>query len=229
MPNLADLAPPSRAEPIWKGAYRSLRMAILNRDLLPRTRLIETDLAQSLGISRTPLREALARLELDGLVAGAKTVGYVVSDLREDLPDAYDLRAAIEGYAARLAAERMTKDERLLLQKNVEKSRKITLDDRKTRALLNLEFHQYIALASRSPKIIHAFNNIRDLILTDEDMVLHTDEAHQSFIRDHGLILSAIEIQDGDIADRVMRKHLLSARDLLMEKPRIQQTNHAAR
>lgn len=224
MQSLNDTAGNGRPEPAWRNAYRHLRMAIINRELAPRLRLIETDLAQTLGISRTPLREALARLEVDGLVTAAKSGGYAVSDMREDLFDAYDLRAAIEGYGARLAAERISDEEIKLLRENVSISHAVALSDRHKRAQLNIEFHEIVVAATRSPKMIHAFTNIRDLILTDEDMTLHSEEAHRRFIREHDLIASAIEMRDGDIADRLMRKHLLSARELLLQRPNAEDT-----
>lgn len=225
MQPLNEISANGRPEPAWRNAYRRLRMAIINRELAPRIRLIETDLAQTLGISRTPLREALARLEVDGLVTTAKSGGYAVSDMREDLFDAYDLRAAIEGYGARLAAERMTDKEVARLRENVKISQSVALSDRSKRAQMNIEFHEIIVAATRSPKIIHAFNNIRDLILTDEDMTLHSEEAQRRFIREHDFIASAIEMRDGDVADRLMRKHLLSARELLMQRHTPTDTN----
>ncbi|HRF08294.1 MAG TPA: GntR family transcriptional regulator [Xanthobacteraceae bacterium] len=218
MQTFNEITVSGRPEPAWRDAYRRLRKAIISREFAPNLRLIETDLAQTLGISRTPLREALARLEVDGLVAVAKSGGYAVSDMREDLFDAYDLRAAIEGYSARLAAERISDEEVVRLRKNVTISQSVALSERHTRAELNIEFHEIIVAASRSPKLIHAFTNIRDLILTDEDMTLHSEDAHRSFIREHDLIASAIELRDSEIADRLMRKHLLSARDLLLQR-----------
>jgi DNA-binding GntR family transcriptional regulator len=206
----------NRPEATWKGVYRTLRLAILNRELLPSSRLIEIDLSAALGVSRTPLREALARLEVDGLVTATRSGGYIVSDLREDLVDAYHLRSAIEGYAARLAAGRISAEELQTLQRNVAESEHVPLTDRQTRAQMNLEFHQVLAEASRSAKIIHAFNNIRDLILTDEDMSLHSEDIYRRFIREHGLIVVALEMRDGDLADRIVRLHLTNAVDLLL-------------
>ncbi len=210
----------SRPEATWKGVYRTLRLAILNRELPPSSRLIEIDLASSLGVSRTPLREALARLEVDGLVSAMKSGGYVVSNLREELADAYHLRAAIEGYGVRLAAQRITPAEIERLRQNVERSQRVPLSDRSIRAQLNLEFHQMLADASKSPRIIHAFSNIRDLILTDEDMSLHSEDAYRQFVREHGLIVLALEMRDGDLADRIVRNHLTQAVDLLLNHTR---------
>ncbi|MCC7347074.1 MAG: GntR family transcriptional regulator [Variibacter sp.] len=208
-----------KREPIWRGVYRNLRLAILNRDIAADTRLIEVDLAQALGVSRTPLREALARLEADGLIGASKGGGYVVTDPREELSDAYHFRAAIEGYGARLAAERVTRQEIKALRDNVEANRTIDLADVKGRAELNADFHHILANASRSPRIIRAFENIRDFIMTDEDMRLHTEEACRQFVHEHDLIVSALEMRDGSMADRIMRVHLRRAVRLLQGEP----------
>lgn len=211
----------ARPEATWKGVYRTLREAILGREMPPASRLIEADLARSLGVSRTPLREALARLEIDGLVeTSVKSGGYIVSDVRQHLVDAYHLRAAIEGYGVRLAANRVTKDELAALRKNVDSSERVPYANRKQRARHNLEFHQILAAASHSPKILHGFNNIRDLILTDGDMGLHSEGAHRQFVREHSLIVLALEMRDGDLAERIVRQHLMNAVDLLLNRLR---------
>lgn len=208
----------SRSEPTWKGAYRRLRQSILSRELAPSTRLIELDLAAGLGISRTPLREALTRLELDGLIQPNGSGGYFVADMSRDLVDAYHLRAAIECSVARLAAERITPREIAALRDNIEASRKLHLSDNKTRAVANAEFHRGLAEAAKSPKLLHAFSNLADLLLTDEDLSRHSLEARDQFLRDHDLILGVVEVGDADSAERLMRRHLFAARDVLVSR-----------
>jgi DNA-binding GntR family transcriptional regulator len=218
-----------RREPIWKGVYRNLRLAILSRDIAPDARLIEVELAKALGVSRTPLREALARLEADGVIGTAKGGGYVVTDPRSKLADAYHLRAAIEGYGVRLAAEHVTHEEIATLRANVEANRRIDLADVKGRAKLNADFHQTLANASRSPRIIQAFHNQRDFVMTDEDMRLHTEDACRQFVHEHDLIVSALEMRDGDMADRIMRHHLQRAVKLLQGNLQEQQVSASER
>ena len=204
-------------EPTWKGVYRNLRLAILNLEIAPDTRLNEVKLAAALGVSRTPLREALSRLEMDGLIGAAKGGGYTVTDPRENLADAYHLRAALEGYSVRLAAENIGAEQIAHLRENVEANRRIELADTRGRAALNAEFHQILITASRSPRLLQTYNNLREWIMTDEDMSLHSDESCRQFVHEHDLIVSALEMRDGDMADRVMRLHLRRARDLLLE------------
>ncbi len=213
----------SRREPAWRAVYRSVRMQILKGELTPGARLFEVEQAQSLGVSRTPMREALVRLEADGLVAATER-GFVVSDPRDGLVDAYHLRAAIECYAVRLAAERASETEISALRSNVAQSRLVDLADTVRRAQLNAQFHEMLAVASRSPRMLRAFVNHRELVMADEDMTLHTVEASRRFVNEHDMIVSAIEMRDGDLADRIMRAHLRHAATLLREGP----TGHAA-
>jgi DNA-binding GntR family transcriptional regulator len=222
--NLEESYRVPRREPAWRGVYRSLRLAILNGDLAPEARLLEVDLAHSLGVSRTPLREALVRLEADALITATGRGGYVVSDPREGLADAYHLRAAIEGYSVRLAAERASAGEIAALRDNVARSRLVDLADTVQRAKLNAEFHEMLATAARSPRLLRAFTNHRELVMTDEDMTLHTEEASRKFVHEHDLIVSAIEMRNGDMADSIMRTHLRHASTLLREGP----SGHAA-
>ena len=214
----SSLSPVSRREPAWKAVYRTLRTAIVNRQFEPDTRLLELELARTLGVSRTPVREALARLEVDGLIV-ASGRSYVVTDPRADLADGYHFRAALEGYGARLAAERATAQEIARMRRNVEESLTVDIGNTRRRAQLNAEFHQLVAQASRSPRIIRALTAHRDLVMTDEDMTIHTPEALKRFLREHDMIVSAIEMHDADTAEGMMRTHMRHALTLLSEGP----------
>lgn len=207
-----------RREPTWKGVYRNLRIAILNGTFPVGSRLLEVEISQAMGVSRTPLREALAQLRLDGLISSAERGGYFVSDPRDGLLDSYHVRTAIEGYAARLAADAISNVEIQALRKNVAASASTDIADTETRAKLNLEFHTMIANASRSPRIIQAFGNLREFIFTDEDMQLHSPEDCRQFVREHELLVNALELRDGDAADRVLRAHLHRAAALLKDR-----------
>ncbi len=207
-----------RREPTWKGVYRNLRIAILNGTFPVGARLLEVEMSQAMGVSRTPFREALAQLRLDGLISNAERGGYFISDPRDGLLDSYHLRAAIEGYAARLAADAISNVEIQALRKNVAASLVTDIADTVTRAKLNLDFHTMIANASRSPRIIQAFDNLREFIFTDEDMQLHSPDDCRQFVREHELLVNALELRDGDAADRVLRAHLHRAAALLKDK-----------
>ncbi|HVL56811.1 MAG TPA: GntR family transcriptional regulator [Burkholderiaceae bacterium] len=208
-------------QPAWRSVYRNLRLAILNRAIAPDTRIVEVALAETLGVSRTPLREALARLEADGLIAALKGGGYVITDPRENLADAYHLRAAIEGYAVRLAAEHVTEDQLQRLRENADANRRIDLADTAGRAALNAEFHRLLIEASRSPRLAQAHNNLREWVMTDEDMRLHSEEDCRAFVREHDLLIAALEMRDGDLAERLMRNHIRRAMALLLDRSEV--------
>jgi DNA-binding GntR family transcriptional regulator len=207
-----------RREATWRGVYRNLRIAILNGELTPNARLVEVDLARAMGVSRTPLREALAQLRRDGLISSAERGGYILTDPRQDILDSYHVRAAIEGYAARLAAENITNVEIQALRANVAENAVADLSDTVRRAKLNLAFHCMVAKAARSPRIQREFENLSEFIFTDEDMTLHSIEDARQFVHEHGLLINALELRDGDAADRIVRAHLHRAAALLRDK-----------
>lgn len=207
-----------RREATWRGVYRNLRIAILNGQLAQNERLVEVDLARVMGVSRTPLREALAQLKRDGLIASAERGGYILTDPREEIIDSYHVRSAIEGYAARLAAENITNVEIQALRANVAENAVADLSDTVLRAKLNLDFHRMVAAASRSPRIEREFENLSEFIFTDEDMTLHSIDDARQFVREHELLINALELRDGDAADRIVRAHLHRAVALLRDK-----------
>lgn len=215
---LADEYKLPRREATWRGVYRNLRIAILNGEFTQNERLVEVDLARAMGVSRTPLREALAQLKRDGLIASAERGGYILTDPREDIIDSYHVRAAIEGYAARLAAENITNVEIQALRANVAENAAADLSDTVLRAKLNLSFHRMVAVASRSPRIEREFENLSEFVFTDEDMTLHSIEDARQFVREHELLVNALELRDGDAADRIVRAHLHRAVALLRDK-----------
>src|SRR5919201_6337434 len=107
----AQLSRVQRAESIAARTYRDLRNALVRQAIAPGQRLVEADLAQQLGVSRTPVREALARLVTEGLVVVLPAGGMAARDTRSELADIYGLRQVLEGYAARLAATRIEPEE----------------------------------------------------------------------------------------------------------------------
>ena len=99
-------------KPLGEVAYEALRDAIVKRQLLPGDRLMETELANEMGISRTPVREAMRRLETDGYVVIQPRKGSYVADISiKDIEDVFEIRTVLEMLAARNAAERATDDE----------------------------------------------------------------------------------------------------------------------
>ena len=147
-------------------AYRLIRQAILQRRFGPGQRLIETELAVMLGVSRTPVREALSKLEVDGLVDLQPTGGVIVRDIEKELAEIYELRQRIEGYAANLAAQRITREELARLDEVCARAlAAVDTGELEGRVELNNAFHRLLTEASRSPRLIRLTNSYREYFL----------------------------------------------------------------
>jgi DNA-binding GntR family transcriptional regulator len=202
-------------------AYDRLRQAIIDSEFQPGERLTELGIAALLGISRTPVREAFARLARDGLVRSTRGWGIEVVDPREELTDIYYIRESMEGCAARLAAQRGTADEIRRIVDLAQASHDADPADVETRARLNEEFHLAITTASHAPRLQRLVGEYRDLFASPRRLKRFTaDETHQA-IADHERIATAIRDRDADGAEAAMRSHLRRAyADLLKAAPR---------
>lgn len=195
--------------PVARAVYSNLRRAIISGQLAPGTRIVEDVFARSMGVSRTPLREALARLEVNGLVLHTAGTGYKVADIPEQLVEIYHLRKAIEGYCARLVAETGSPGLVAALRDNLAAHRAIACDDLAGHGRLNSAFHDMITDACPSRKVRERAAELRDFIFSPEEVELRPDQATvTAFLDEHELIIDAIEARDGDTAARTTRRHL---------------------
>ena len=189
--------------------YATLREMILNMELPPGTRLKDIDLAQRLGVSNTPLREAMRLLAADSLVETIPRRGTVVKTLTaEESGLLYEIRESLEILATRLAAARATADSLRLIME-VAESHQRAVEKRNLHEYLDLDrrFHGLIAEASRNPILVSMLSMIADRIhivrrLTsnmDKD-VLTGSEHHQ--------IAVALAARDGEKAAALMQEHI---------------------
>jgi DNA-binding GntR family transcriptional regulator len=192
--------------------YRRLRRAIVNGEIQPRTRLVETNIATTLGASRTPVREAISRLVSDGLVSPHSSGGVEVVDTRLELDDIYRIREALEGCAAALAAERATDAELARLRELVAATRNADPSDLASRVRINTEFHERICLASRSSRLIGMVNSYREFFIGEQALGQFTRRASVQALRDHEDILQALCDRDPRRAERLVRRHLEHSR-----------------
>jgi len=196
-------------------AYDRLRRAIIDGEFRPGERLTEVAIAAMFGISRTPVREAFARLAKDGLVRNAKGSGIEVVDPSLELTDIYYIREAIEGCAARLAALRATDEEIARILDLAQASRNADPTDVETRAQLNLEFHLAITTAARAPRLERLVSDYRELFASPRSLQRYTPSETRTVIDDHGRIAEAIRDRDPDAAEKAIRDHLRRAYDVL--------------
>jgi DNA-binding GntR family transcriptional regulator len=165
-----------------------------------------------LGVSRTPVREALSKLEVDGLVDLLPTGGVVVRNIEDELVEIYGLRQRVEGYAAHLAAQRITADELAALEDVC--SAALAAVDRKglkERAELNNTFHRRLTEASHSPRLIRLTDSYREYFLNARFLRLYDRAAAVKQHRQHSEILEAVRQHRGDRAERLVAEHFQSA------------------
>jgi DNA-binding GntR family transcriptional regulator len=205
------------------GVLERLRALILTGEYGPDERLIEEQLAERLGVSRTPVRQALTMLEAEGLVEITPNRGATVCSFSiEDVWDIYDLRAVLEGHAARRAAGRI---ERRELERMRELARDMEVlpgqfDDHEEeiRALvaLNQEFHGTIVEASRNRRLERLINRTVEIPLMFKAFYWYT--LHERTISNHyhRQILEALENGDADRAEIIMREHVYEGRDFVI-------------
>ena len=200
-----------------------LRALILTGEYGPDERLIEEQLAERLGVSRTPVRQALTMLEAEGLVEIAPNRGATVCSFSiEDVWDIYDLRAVLEGHAARRAAGRIEKRELERLRELAGEMEGLPgrFDDHEEeiRALvaLNQEFHGTIVQASRNGRLEHLINRTIELPLMFKAFFWYSPQERTISNRYHRRILESLENGDADRAEIIMREHVYEGRDFVL-------------
>jgi DNA-binding GntR family transcriptional regulator len=214
-------ATPTRLSPsAAEAATKLIRDAILRGGLPPGERLKEEALAQSFEISRTPVREALRILQMEGLVdftpnRGATVRTYTVDDLRE----IYTLRAMLEGHAARRAAQWMTPETLRRLEGMCERFAALRAADAPVDDLVheNVAFHQAIIAAAGSPRLADVTRRVVEMPLVYRGYRWYTAEQRRQAERDHFKLLRAFETHDADRAELVMRHHILEGGDVILE------------
>jgi DNA-binding GntR family transcriptional regulator len=207
-------------KPIRDEVFLSLRKAILLNHFKPGERLIEHKLAQWMNVSRTPIREALRKLELEGLVDYVPRKGIVVIGISaEDAVEIYAICSTLEGLVARLAAKNRTDEELRHLQTILLGMEEyIQANNLNKLHAIHIRFHNVIARISKSPKLYQMIVSLRE-------HVEHFTEASYSSLRrlkngwkEHKEIVAAIEKGDAESAEHAARNHLMQLQEVLVQE-----------
>jgi DNA-binding GntR family transcriptional regulator len=203
------------------GVAEVIRQAIVDGGLAPGARLKEEELARELGMSRTPVREALLVLQAEGLVDAAPNRGATVRvHDAEDLDDLYQLRALLEGYAARKAASRATDDLVRRLWVSCDRFEHVPEGDVRALVKENLVFHNAILEAAGSARVAAMVRKVIELPLVYKSYIWYSPEQRRISAHYHRQITKALESGDGERAELVMKEHVFEARDLLVTRVR---------
>lgn len=209
---------PPLARTASSAAAEMIRQAIVDGRLAPGQRLTEERLARELGISRTPVREALKVLQSEGLVDAAPNRSATVRAYeREDLEDMYQLRALLEGAAARRAAGRLTDEQVLALRASCERFEAMSAEgDLRELVRENFVFHNTIIEAAGSARLAGMVRQVVELPLVYKSYVWYSPEQTRISQHYHRQITRALERRDAERAELVMKEHVLEARDVLI-------------
>lgn len=195
-------------------AYVTLKQAILDRTLAPGQPLVESALAEMCKVSRTPIREALQRLEQDGLVERGDR-GLIVRECSpEEILDIYDARIALEGTAARLAAERRTNLDLVQIRRQVVAVDDIPADDNAALAKNNRQFHETIWTASHNSSLLDLLNRLNQHLARYPTTTLSYPGRWAQACDEHRGMYEAIEARDAALAEKIAVQHFTEARDI---------------
>lgn len=198
-------------------AYNTLRTGIIEGTYPPGARVTEQEVAAVAGVSRTPVREALRRLEAEGLLRFVPHQGAFVTRWSDaDAEDIFALRAMLEGYGARLAATKATADDRIHLRQLAEAQRREAAECSpgylERIADLNSRFHRRLQEAADSARLKGTLATLTSAPLVMQTFRDYDGEDLSRSAQYHLEIVEALEAGDGDWAAAVMRSHVMAAR-----------------
>lgn len=196
--------------PLRDVVFHTLRQAILRGELKPGERLMEIHLAQKLGVSRTPVREAIRKLELEGLVRMIPRKGAVVAEITiSDLEDVLEVRMALEELAVKLACRMLTPeqlDEIGGLADEFEQT--LYGEDVGACAQADMRFHEAIYAATGNGRLVQILNNLREQMYRYRMEYLKDRDAHQQLVQEHAEILEALAARDVERALEASGRHI---------------------
>jgi len=200
----------SEEKPAQKDAYSLMLEAIDLGEFRPGDRLVESDLAERFGVSRTPIREALQRLETQQLLTRDGRSLIVASLDHNQLAELYVVRSELEGLAARLAAKHATEEEVEVLREMVENDRAL-VGDPAALARANRRFHRQLHLASHNRFLVQQLNLVHQSMALMETTSLAVRGRSEKAVNEHDAIVTAIEAHDEEAAQAALKDHISRA------------------
>lgn len=205
-------------KPLREIVFEVLREAIIDGKLKPGERLMEIQLAEELGVSRTPVREAIRKLELEGfLVIVPRKGAYVAGISLKDITDVFEVRAALEALAAGLAAERVTEEGLDELERSlVQISELSDSNDLGSVVERDTSFHEVIYKASRNKCLVQIVSNLKDKIQRFRAASLARPGRTKLAIHEHREIVEAIADRNVELAQTLAREHIENAEHVML-------------
>lgn len=205
--------------PLRDVVFNTLRQAILRGELKPGERLMEIKLANKLGVSRTPIREAIRMLELEGLVIMIPRKGAEVADISEkSLRDVLEVRGALEELAVCLACKRIDEEGITRLRQAAKEFKAVLGSEDVTRiAEADVAFHDIIYTATGNERLIQLLNNLREQMYRYRVEYLKQKGFHGKLVEEHDEMISAIENGDVDFAVDITKRHITNQEEAVVD------------
>lgn len=196
--------------PLRDVVFNTLRQAILNGELAPGERLMEIQLAERLGVSRTPVREAIRKLELEGLVTMVPRKGAEVAGITEKgMKDVLEVRKALEELAVELACQKITKEHIQHLEEHLKKFEvAINTGNLTDIAEMDVDFHETIYSATDNEKLVQMLNNLREQMYRYRVEYIKDKETRTVLLKEHREIIDTLKNQNIPAAREVIRRHI---------------------
>lgn len=206
--------------PLRDVIFNTLRDAIVTGELKPGERLMEVALAEKMGVSRTPVREAVRRLEMEGLVKMTPRKGIYVAELSvKDIMDVLEVRAALDKLATQLAAGRIRQDNIRRLE-NIHRQYIASLQKENLPGAIkkDVEFHEVIYQASGNNKLINVAANLREQIYRFRVLYMKDFSNAEDVLLEHQNILKALEAHDTTKAGQLAEEHIVKQQQAIIRK-----------
>lgn len=198
--------------PLRDVVFKTLRQAILKGDMEPGERLMEITLANKLGVSRTPIREAIRKLELEGLVHMVPRKGAVVASISEkDMRDVLEVRVTLEELVVKLAIQNMEESDIDLLKRTARNFESAVIArDIVDIVEADVMFHDVIYNKTNNGRLIQIINNLREQMYRYRLEYVKDARTHSILISEHQDIIAALEKRDVDEAKNAVRQHIVN-------------------
>jgi len=198
--------------------FDNLKQAIIRGDIAPGEWLVESHIAQMLGISRTPVREAIHKLERERLIERQPRGGFTVLGLnRDDIEETFGIRGVLEGYAARLATLKHHPRELIVLERKVEEFQAcLSKKQMDSLPIINTEFHELLYDLSKSPRLIHMINGLRDQIYRFREIILKDQKHAGTSHEDHLQMLKLMHKRDVEGVEKLVREHIQRGQEVVL-------------
>lgn len=206
--------------PIREIVLERLRKAIIKGSLEPGDRLVETYIAENMGVSRTPVREAFRQLEIEGLAENVPRKGTIVKGIsKKDILEIYEIREMLEGLSARLACSNISKQQIDDLKEKISKMEQL-IDSKDSTGYWKIhgEFHDIIQQTGGNRRLIDQMKQINEYLSDLRTRTLVMDKRRHGAMEEHKKLIKAFEEKDEMLAEKIGREHVVNGKNFLLKE-----------